>query len=40
MPVAVGLLFILFVFVFGVIWTVGLSALGGFLGVYLRDEFQ
>lgn len=40
MPIAFGLLFVLFVFVFGVIWTVGLSALGGYLGVYQRDEFQ
>lgn len=40
MPVAVGLLFVLFVFVFGVVWTAGLSALGGYLGVYLRDELQ
>ncbi|GAB3035301.1 DUF5518 domain-containing protein [Natronobiforma cellulositropha] len=31
-------LFLLFMLVFGAIWTVGLSALGGYLGVYLRDE--
>lgn len=37
MPIAVGVLFILFVFVFGIVWTVGLSALGGYLGVNLRD---
>ena len=40
MSVVFGLLVVLFVLVFGVIWTVGLSALGGYLGVYLRDEFQ
>lgn len=40
MPVAVGALFVVFVFLFGIIWTVGLSALGGHLGVYLRDELQ
>lgn len=40
MSIAFGLLFVLFVFVFGFIWTVGLSTLGGYLGVYLRDEFQ
>ncbi len=40
MPVAFGLVFVLFLVVGGIIWTVGLSALGGYLGVYLRDEFQ
>ena len=39
-PVAIGILIIVFILIFGVIWTVGLSALGGYLGVYLRAELK
>lgn len=31
--------FLVFLFAFGVVYTVGLSAFGGFIGVYLADEF-
>lgn len=40
LPAALGLLFLPLLLVFGIIWIVGLSALGGYLGVYLRDEFR
>ena len=40
MPVAMGIIFILFLLVVGIIWTIGLGALGGYLGVYLRGELQ
>lgn len=40
MPVAMGLIFLPILFVFAVIWVVGLSALGGYLGVYLRSELK
>lgn len=33
-----GLIVLFFVVIFGTVWVVGLSALGGYLGVYIRNE--